>query len=495
MPISTDDRLEEAASHPAIAASFRDPAGRLFAWKGRILRSVNVGGVDTLAAVASSHAVASAIGKGAVIGMRVLDRSERDELLREPAVQLLCGESVETVVEHPRIPFPSFPYEWPPEMLHAAALTTLDLALQLLPENIGLKDATPYNILFRGPDPVFVDLLSFERRDPRDPSWLPYAQFIRTFLLPLLANKRFGHSLDQLLLTRRDGIEPDAFYQWLTPWQRLTPSLLSLVSLPCWLGKRRQQDDTTLYRRRLADDPEKAAFILRCILQRLRRQLLKAAPAAGKASVWSDYLTANNNYSAQHFAAKQAFVESTLARLRPTRVLDVGCNTGSFSALAARSGSAVVAIDYDPVVVGELWRRASAEHLDILPLVVNLTRPTPATGWRNRECASFLDRARGGFDMVFMLAVLHHMLVTERIPLDEIVDLAADLTTRSLIIEFIAPEDSMFQRLSRGRDDLHRDLTVSSFETALQRRFEIESSSHVDGTFRWLYCLKKRTHS
>ena len=81
--------------------------------------------------------------------------------------------------------------------------------LDIRDDGIGLKDATPYNILFRGPDPVFIDVLSFERRNPGDPTWLPYAQFVRTFLLPLLANKYFGLGLDQILTTRRDGLEPE----------------------------------------------------------------------------------------------------------------------------------------------------------------------------------------------------------------------------------------------------------------------------------------------
>jgi len=142
--------------------------------------------------------------------------------------------------------------------------------------------------------------------------------------------------------------------------------------------------------------------------------------------------------------------------------------------------------------VDQLWRRARAEHLNILPLVVNLTRPTPSVGWRNLESASFLDRARGSFEGVLMLAVMHHMLVTERIPLDEIMSQAAELTTRWLIIEFIGPEDSMFRRLTRGREELHRGLDRQVFESVAMRRFEIVRSQHLDDTHRWLYLLRKR---
>jgi hypothetical protein len=152
-----------------------------------------------------------------------------------------------------------------------------------------------------------------------------------------------------------------------------------------------------------------------------------------------------------------------------------------------------VAIDYDPVVAGSVWRQARQHKLPILPLVVDLTRPTPGQGWRNREWTGFLDRARGAFDAVFMLAVIHHMMVTERVPLPEIVDLAADLTRDLLIIEFIAPEDSMFRRLTRGREELHKDLTQSVFEACCARRFETVRCQHTEGSARWLYVLRKRS--
>jgi len=143
-------------------------------------------------------------------------------------------------------------------------------------------------------------------------------------------------------------------------------------------------------------------------------------------------------------------------------------------------------------VLDEVWLRARGEHLDILPLAVNLTRPTPSLGWRNRENASFLDRARGSFDFVLMLAVAHHMLVTERIPLHEILSQAAELTSRWLLIEFIGTEDSMFKRLTRGRDELHRGLDHIVFEKTASRWFHVVRSQHLEDTHRWLYLLEKR---
>jgi SAM-dependent methyltransferase len=454
---------------------------------------VNAVGAGDLEAFLTSASGRRLMTDGSVVRTRALDAAERDGLLADASIaELYRSQGGQTILEHERIDFPSFPYEWTPEMLHAAGMLTLDLAQSLLAGGLGLKDATPYNVLFRGPDPVFIDVLSFERRHPGDPTWLPYAQFVRTFLLPLLANRAFGLGLDQILTTRRDGLEPEEVYRWSKPLQRIRPPFFGLVSMPTWLGGRHQKDDHSIYQKKLLANPEKARFILESVLQGLRRTLRRLKPAEGAHSVWSDYMTVNNNYTADHFQAKQRFVGEALAELPARSVLDVGCNTGHFSAIAARGGARVVAVDYDPVVLGAVWRQARAELLNILPLAVNLTRPSPGTGWRNQECSSFLDRARGKFDAVLMLAVIHHMLVTERVPLAEIIDLTAELTTNLLIIEYVAPDDSMFRRLTRGREELHRDLTPELFESLCSRYFDVVRVQHMEGTTRRLYVLRKR---
>src|SRR5262249_16209191 len=154
------------------------------------------------------------------------------------------------------------------------------------------------------------------------------------------------------------------------------------------------------------------------LLQKCRRQLNSLFPAKASDSKWTGYLGHKSLYSPPQLEEKDAFVQEALDTTcyGSHQVLDVGANQGRFSLMAARSRPSVVAIDSDPAVIGSLWRKAVADRLEILPLVVDITRPSPSIGWRNQECASFLDRARGQFDLVMMLAVVHHMIVTERIP-------------------------------------------------------------------------------
>jgi 2-polyprenyl-3-methyl-5-hydroxy-6-metoxy-1,4-benzoquinol methylase len=474
------------------AASFRDPAGSCRVIGQRVLRGLAPDSAAQVEAFLQTPSGRRLTEHGQLVSTRRLDQRELASM-RESAgwPARFVGGSPRVFFEHERIPFQTYPYEWPPEMLWAAGQLTLETAHASLADGYGLKDATPYNILFRGPEPVFIDVPSFELREPGDPFWRPYAQFVRTFLLPLLANRRWGIRLADVFATRRDGLEPEEVYRLCGPVERFSPRVLSLVSMPTWLRGRARAKGEQIYEARTLSDTEKARFILRSLLNRLQRVLNSLSPRILKQSVWSGYM-ACNSYSAPAFAAKEQFVSSLLQELKPRRVLDVGANTGHFSLLAARAGAEVIAIDSDPVCVGALWRSARDQHLNVLPIVVDLARPSPALGWCNRECPSFLERAASSFDCVLMLAVIHHLLVTERIPLEEVFRLAAALTTDVLVVEFVAPDDDMFRQLVRGRAHLHSSLTEAAFEAACGAHFEILRSLPLPGTHRRLYALKRK---
>jgi hypothetical protein len=189
-------------------ASFRDPSGRLFRFPDRLVRVVGPSGAGDLEAMLSSRTARRFLDARQLVGAVPVPPEEYGTLPRDPELARAV-EGAARVVAHERLAFPSFPYEWPAELLHAAGLLTLDLAESGLEDGLGLKDATPFNVLFDGPRPVFVDWLSFERRDPHDPTWLAYAQFVRTFVLPLLAHREFAMQPAQVFLAQRDGLEPE----------------------------------------------------------------------------------------------------------------------------------------------------------------------------------------------------------------------------------------------------------------------------------------------
>ncbi len=286
-------------------ASFRDPDGRLLAVDGRIIRLIKQSAASDLKAFLDTEPLIEFIEARKLVGTTFLDDASSGSLTtRNEVRQALADDSGERIlVEHERIPFASFPYEWAPEMLYAAAELTLEMAERLLSASLGIKDATPYNVLYRGPRPVFIDLLSFERRDPGDDTWLPLAQFSRTFLLPLLVNKHFGVRLDEIFLAHRDGLDPEDVIKLLGPLQKMRAPFLTLVTLPARLSNRALAKDTSIYERRTTGNPEKAKFILERVFKGLRRKLENVRPVS-VSSNWSEYME-QNKYSEDYFPIKQ----------------------------------------------------------------------------------------------------------------------------------------------------------------------------------------------
>lgn len=458
--------------------SFRDPGGRLWIENGRVFREVFPNSQATIRALLRSSLMREWVEAGRMVKSSVLiDEAPGSE-----------KDGRQLVLEHETCWFPSYPYEWPAEMLAEAGRLTVELAMSLLPLGMGLKDATPYNVLFDGTNPVFIDVLSVESRAPGDDIWLAYGQFVRTFLLPLLMETQLGVWFAPLLRVQRDGLEPEQVARmagWARGWN---PTFFSLVRGPLWLedwigpgnGARRPVG---------GKDPETAQFVLQRLFAQLQRRLVRLEPAPSD-SRWSEYSRERSHYAPSDLDTRRHCVQEVLRTTSASAVLDIGSNTGEFSLLCAGTGAKVVAIDRDSASISRLWRAAHRERLNVLPLVVDWSRPSPALGWNNREHTSFLSRARGKFDLVLMLAVLHHLLA-EGIPLGAILDTAAEASTRDLLIEFVPPADPMFQSLLRGRNELHDSLTPALFESELGRRFLVLGCTPLEHSGRCLYHVRK----
>jgi hypothetical protein len=267
--------------------SFRDPAGKVVISNQRAFRVVTEQYKEAVLEVLHSDVVKSLVAAGVLIGSEIIrDQSQADDVARLTGT----NEKEPFVIEHEHLDFPTYPYEWTPEMLYACGELTLDLMERLLPHGFGLKDATPYNLLFKSSHPVFVDLLSIERRDPLDPTWLAYAQFVRTFIRPLLANKYFGLGLDQVFRVHRDGLQPEQVYKMAGWLRRIRSPFLTLVSMPAVLSQMNPKHYQSIYSARQSRSPEQAAFILKRQLKGLRRKLRAVKPSAERSSTWTNYL-------------------------------------------------------------------------------------------------------------------------------------------------------------------------------------------------------------
>jgi SAM-dependent methyltransferase len=460
--------MSAIASHNT--ATFRDPAGSLRIEGEEVLRTVNPAYAAEALRFLRSEIAERWTSEGRLVKSRVLAAPEGQPLL----------------LNHPRVRFPSYPWEWTPDQWMAAGELTLDLCDQLLDGGWILKDATPLNILFDGGRPVFVDVLSVERRDPRNPLWLAYGQFARTFLLPLAAYKYLGWPF-AATLHRRDGYEPADLYFYLTAVERWSAPLRSLVTIPYLFEKRKNTDNPEPPK--LWNRPEIAAAVLRRNI-RILRKMLHALEPEPRNSRWSGYPEAADHYGAKDRQQKQSFVRRALTTLGPKYVLDIGANTGDYSRIAAKSGAQVVAWDTDVAACERNWKEAREAGLAIQPLVVDAARPTPAVGWRNGESLSLLDRSYNRFDCVLMLGVVHHLLVADQIPLDGIAKLSADLTRRWLIVEWVPRTDVRFVELCRGRDDLYRWLDEAAFRAIFAKHFDLLDREQLENE-RVLFLFEK----
>ncbi|MDQ2777800.1 MAG: hypothetical protein M3Y57_23235 [Acidobacteriota bacterium] len=253
-----------SATTPRAKTSFRDPAGSVLLLGRSVFRRISADHAPAFEQFLNSATGRSLIDSGQLIGTRSISNDDFVQDARYGPLSELIGEG-DSLVEHDRVWFPSYAYEWPTAMLHAAGKLTIELAQAALDESFGLKDATPYNILFRSSKPVFVDVLSFERRDPGNPTWLPYAQFLRMFILPLLMSQHFGVTGAEVFLSHADGYQPDEVYRRFHWMRRLRAPLLTTVSIPTGLSRR-------------TDPSGKARFVLDTQFRRLTKLLDRLKP-------------------------------------------------------------------------------------------------------------------------------------------------------------------------------------------------------------------------
>ncbi|MCB9850271.1 MAG: class I SAM-dependent methyltransferase [Phycisphaerales bacterium] len=461
------------------AASFRDPSGFVFEYDHCIYRAVDRRMLDVWRRLSASGLIDRLATSGAIVATRFVDDADRVSALNEIAPEA-AG-----FLQHARVPTISYPYEWSPSMLADAGLLTLSLQQRLLEHGMALKDATAYNVQFVDAHPVFIDIASIEQPQRAD-IWHAMGQFHRMFTQPLLLHRRRGQSLRAYFLAHLDGASPEEASSAFGYLERFLPAVLMDVTLPAWLGRRTQSDAGTPATQKGAG---RTANAQRWNLQRLCGKLQRLAGKRQKNDGWSGYTEACN-YSENATTDKVFAVQEYLQQTRPGTVLDVGCNTGTYSLAAEATGARVIAIDSDVACVDALYRKAREQRARILPLCVDLANPSPAIGFMNRERPAFLTRAK--CDCVLALAVIHHLHVAANLPLSGICDMFASLARRDLVLEFVPRTDSMFRRLTRFRSESYPDYTLEACERAFARRFTLIRKTAITDSDRTLLFLRRR---
>jgi len=460
-------------------ASFRDPSGFVFELEDRIFRAINQPCLELMEELQASGLLAELADDNFIVRTHIVDDPILLEQLRE------TYPDYSAFLEHERIDFISYPYEWSASMLADAGILTLDLQMRLLENGYSLKDATAYNIQFVNGKPIFIDIPSIEKPARLD-VWIGLGQFGRMFVLPLLLNRYRGQNLRSYFLANLDGCDVAEARKAFGRLELLKPELLLDVTLPYWLGRIGSGNDHSPKQIERKKTSPQAQMMN---LKRLKGKLQKLSRRGKSTSVWADYKE-TCSYSDKSEQSKVNAIQQFMADYRPQSVLDIGCNTGQYSMLAAEFGARVFSVDSDSQCVELLYRHTRNSNLPILPMCVDIANPSPAIGFCNRERISFLDRI--DIDCIFALAVIHHLHVSANLPLAGIRDLFAEISNDYLILEFVPTDDVMFRRLMQFRVDLFEDFTLDNCINIFSEQFNLLDQVAVQDSPRTLLFWQKK---
>jgi ribosomal protein L11 methylase PrmA len=454
------------------AASFRDPSGFLFTRDGVLYRQVNRSYAEDYRLLMDSGLYAALVKAGLLV--------RHEEVSQPPAEPELAA----CVLQPERLLFISYPYEWCFGELKDAALATLTIQKKALEKGMSLKDASAYNIQFRNARPLLIDTLSFERYVEGQP-WTAYRQFCQHFLAPLALMAYTDVRLGQLLRLYMDGVPLDLASRLLPGRTRLNFGLLTHIHLHA--NAQRRYADQQVQRQAVAQRVSKMGLI--GLVESLENTVRQLEWKAG-GTEWGDYYDATN-YTATAFEDKRRILAEWIETIAPQTCWDLGGNTGVFSRLASERKSFTVSFDIDPTAVEQNYRRCRKEKTErLLPLLMDLTNPSPAQGWDHTERESLAGR--GPADLVMALALVHHLAIANNVPLSRLAQSFARLG-KTLIVEFVPKSDSQVQRLLASRLDIFPDYTPEGFEAAFASFFELRQRHPVQDSQRLLYWFERRT--
>jgi hypothetical protein len=456
------------AAETRVPGSFRDPSGFLYERAGRLYRQVNRTYQEDYQHLVCSGLLARLVKENLLVA--------HDEVSVEPAEPA----SAYKVIAPVRLPFISYPYEWCFSQLKDAALATLRIQTIALEHGMILKDASAYNIQFTGGGPILLDTLSFQKYREGEP-WVAYRQFCQHFLAPLALMVYTDVRMGQLMRVFIDGVPLDLASRLLPVRTRMRFGLMIHLHLHA-AAQRHYAGKTSRPSRRKMPRTSLLGLVssLTSSVTRLKWSLPKTE--------WGEYYNATN-YSVASMDAKKKTVATVLERIKPDTVWDLGANTGEFSQVAARYAATTVAFDIDPVAVERNYLDCRGAGGTILPLLMDLTNPSPAQGWRHEERMSL--ETRGPADCALALALVHHLAISNNVPLGNLAAFFACLC-RHLVIEFVPKEDSQVRRLLSTREDVFPEYDQGSFERAFGTLFDIREAVPVAQSSRTLYWMSKK---
>ena len=453
-------------SHPA---SYRDTSGFVFKQDGTVYRYIHPR--------YEAHYVQ-------LMGSGLYDELvKRKQLIAHSEISDTAGFGFTdgSVLLPEQIPFISYPYEWSFDMYKDAAILTLQIAITSLQKGMILKDATPFNIQFHNGKPIFIDTLSFENYEEGKP-WIAYRQFCECFLSPLLLMHYCHPDCAKLFTIYPNGIPMQVLVRLLPKRSKWNMNTFLHVHLQVkFSGRQKQKPDK-------ANNFSKQKLEL--LLKGLESFVQKISVKKVK-TTWDDYYS-DTILGNDYLQAKTALVKSFINEIKFKTVIDLGANDGHFSLLFG-DDKEVIATDADANCINELYLNIKKENkTNVLPLVNNITTPSPAIGWNNAERESITERLKA--DLVLALALVHHLAIANNVPLGLIANWLQPMGEH-LILEFVPKSDEKVKQLLQHRTDIFDDYTLEYFKSIFSDKYQILKEEKVGNTQRILFLLKRNNET
>lgn len=452
-----------------IPSSFRDPSGFLFLKKDSIYRQINKSYKNDYEHLMKSGLYSKLVENQLLIPHKEVDMQGPDH-----------GKAYKIIEPEP-LPFISYPYEWCFSQLKDAALLTFKIEKIAMDYEMTLKDSSAYNIQFKNGKPVLIDTLSFKKY-LKGETWVAYRQTCQHFVAPLALMAYSDIRLNQLLRIYIDGIPLDLASTLLPSRTGFKASLLSHIHLHSKSQKHFAGREVKVGTHKIS----RLSFL--ALIDSLDATV-KSMKWQPEGTEWADYYQ-DTNYSEEALEYKKEIIKRLLGKTSTKKLWDLGANDGFFSRVASGQGIYTVSFDVDPAAVEKNYLQSVKNcETNILPLILDLTNPSPSIGWENKERISLIKR--GPVDTAFSLALIHHLAITNNLPIGKIADFF-DSICSYLIIEFVPKDDSQIQRMLSTREDIFPDYTKEVFEKEFKKYFTIKQVEKIKDSKRTLYLMEKR---
>lgn len=383
------------------------------------------------------------------------------------------------ILEPQFLPFISYPYEWTASQWKEALLNLLKINSLCIEYGIILKDATPFNFSFLNGQCIFIDTLSFEIYQDGEP-WTAYRQFCESMLGPSALAFFNDVVWIRMMQSFINGWPLQMISANLPAHTWLNSSLLFHIHLHCRFSKKNnnKKQATHLSKEKLL------------VLWSLIEKSVRGWNKKSNTKVWVDYYD-TGILSKQYFDHKLQIVTEWLKDVHPKNVIDLGANNGVFSIAASYNTNNVIAVEFDHDCVEQLRIKVKKENIENIETVyADITQPSAAVGWDNKERNALVQRLRG--DMVLSLALIHHLCISANIPIHFVADLFANMTTRYALVEFIPRSDPKVETLLLNRKDIFPDYTEENFIKSFNNFFRLVKSTVCNFSERKLFLWEKK---